>query len=117
MGSIQKLVANWRNSINGLIACWDEHSFRLEVYALILGVGVVVWLDRPLWADILAIGSIVLVMMAEALNTAIERLCDRITLAQDPQIKVVKDVASAGVFLSVLIATLVWIGLLVALPS
>lgn len=112
-----KVGQNLKNSLRGMAFCWNEHSFRLEVYALVLGVGVAIWLKRPLWANILAIGSIVLVMMAEALNTAIERLCDRITLAQDPQIKVVKDVASAGVFLSVLIATFVWIWLLVTIPS
>ena len=109
-----KLLQNLNNSLHGIAYCWEEHSFRVEVYALVLGLGVVVFLDRPLWASVLAIGSILLVMMAEALNTAIERLCDRITLAQDPQINVVKDVASAGVFLSVLIAGLVWIWFLVA---
>lgn len=67
--------------------------------------------------SILAIGAVLLVLMAEALNTAIERLCDRITVAQDPQIKIVKDVASAGVFLSVLIAALVWGLFLHAAPS
>lgn len=108
MGGFQKLQANFCNSLRGLQACWAEHSFRLEVYALIFGVALVAWLDRPVWLSVVAIASIVLVMMAEALNTAIERLCDRITLAHDPQIKVVKDVASAGVFLSVLIAGLVW---------
>lgn len=109
MGGFQKLHANFCNSLRGLRACWGEHSFRLEVYALILGVTLVAWVDRPVWLSVMAIASIVLVMMAEALNTAIERLCDRITLAHDPQIKVVKDVASAGVFISVLIAALVWI--------
>lgn len=111
-----KVGQNLKNSLRGIAFCWDEHSFRLEVYALILGIGVAAWLERPLWADILAIGSIVFVMMVEALNTAIERLCDRITLAHDPQIKVVKDVASAGVFLSVLIAVLIWSWLLVTVP-
>ena len=112
MRSVQKLAANLRNSLNGLVACWEEHSFRLEVFALALGIGVIAWVERPLWAAALAVGSILLVMVAEALNTAIERLCDRMTLAQDPQIKVVKDVASAGVLLSVLIAALAWMWLL-----
>lgn len=109
MGAIQKLNANFCNSVRGLQACWAEHSFRLEVYALIFGVALVAWLDRPVWLAVLAVVSIVLVMMAEALNTAIERLCDRVTLEKDPQIKVVKDVASAGVFLAVLAAGLVWV--------
>lgn len=117
MRFVQKLAANLRNSLNGLVACWGEHSFRLEVYALVLGLGVIAWLERPLWAAALALGSILLVMMAEALNTAMERLCDRITLTQDPQIKIVKDVASAGVFLSVLIAALAWVWLLFGVPA
>ena len=110
MGGLGKLQANFYNSLRGLQACWAEHSFRLESYALILGVVLVAWLERPVWLSVLAIASIVLVMMAEALNTAIERLCDRLTLAHDPQIKVVKDVASAGVFLAVVFASLVWVG-------
>lgn len=117
MCSVHKLAANLRNSLNGLAACWKEHSFRLEVNALGLGLAAVVWLEWPLWAAALAIGSILMVMMAEALNTAIERLCDRVTLEQDSQIKVVKDVASAGVFLSVLIAVLLWMWLLLAVPD
>jgi diacylglycerol kinase (ATP) len=47
-------------------------------------------------------------MMAEAFKTAIERLCDRITLHNDPQIGLIKDIASAAVFLSVLAALGVW---------
>lgn len=111
-----KLCANFRNSCHGLVACWQEHSFRLEVYGLILAVPIVIWLERPLWMCNLAIGSVLLVLMVEVLNTAIERLCDRVTLAQDPQIKVVKDVASAGVFLSLLLASLVWLSFLLYCP-
>lgn len=117
MRSVQKLAANLRNSLNGLVACWGEHSFRLELYTLLLGLGVVAWLERPFWMGALAVASVLLVMMVEALNTAIERLCDRITVKQDPQIKVVKDVASAGVFLSVLIAALAWVWLLFGVPA
>lgn len=117
MGGFQKLHANFCNSLSGLQACWAENSFRLEVYALIFGVALVAWLDRPVWFAVLAVVSIVLVMMAEALNTAIERLCDRVTLEHDLQIKVVKDVASAGVLLAVLVAGLVWICFLVGAVS
>lgn len=108
MCAIKKLLANLRNSLNGLVACWDEHSFRLEVYVLMVALVLVALLERPFWFGALAVASVVLVMVAEALNTAIERLCDRITLAQDPQIKVVKDVASAGVFLAVILASVMW---------
>lgn len=110
MQAARKLLANLGNSLRGLVACWGEHSFRLEVYLLLLALVVVAWLQRPAWVSVLALGSILLVMMAEALNTAIERLCDRITLDHDPAIKVIKDVASAGVFLSVLVAAMVWAG-------
>lgn len=109
MSGFQKLQANFCNSLRGLQACWAEYSFRLECYALIVAAALVGWLDRPLWLEVMAIASLLLVMMAEALNTAIERLCDRVTLAHDPQIKVVKDVASAGVFLAVLAAGLMWV--------
>ena len=103
-----KLLQNLVNSINGLRGCWQEHSFRLECYALCIALPVLAILDRPLWLKVLSVALIFLVMMAEAFNTAIERLCDRITLHNDPQIGMIKDIASAAVFLSVIAALGVW---------
>jgi diacylglycerol kinase (ATP) len=112
---MKKLIANIRNSIKGIKACWLEHSFRLECYVLCLTVPILIILDRPFWLKALSVASILLVMVAEAFNTAIERLCDRITLHDDPQIGLIKDIASSAVFLSVIAAACVWLMLFLTL--
>ena len=50
----------------------------------------------------------IFVMIVELLNTAIEKLCDRITTKPDEQIGRVKDIASAAVGLAILLALTVW---------
>jgi diacylglycerol kinase (ATP) len=52
---------------------------------------------------------VVLFLLAvELLNTAIEKLADRLTLDQDPQIGRVKDMGSAAVGVAIVIAGIVW---------
>jgi diacylglycerol kinase len=80
------------------------------IFAVTLGVGFRLSVDEWRWI-VLAIGW---VWMAEAFNTAIERLADAVTLERDPQIGLVKDLAAAGVLLSAIGAAM--IGLLVFGP-
>jgi diacylglycerol kinase (ATP) len=54
-------------------------------------------------------GSIVLLLAAEFLNTAIERLCNHVHPERHEAIKVTKDLASAGVFCVIAITAMVWI--------
>jgi diacylglycerol kinase (ATP) len=61
------------------------------------------------WKRLLLIGVVVLVLVVELLNTAIEKLADRVSREIDPQIGRVKDMGSAAVGLALLIAGLVWL--------
>lgn len=63
-----------------------------------------------LWI-VLAIG---IVWYSEAVNTAIERLADAVTLEHDPKIKIAKDCAAAGVLIASMIALA--IGLIIFVP-
>ena len=54
-------------------------------------------------------GVVVFVLVVELLNTAIEKLADRVNLAIDPQIGRVKDMGSAAVGLALLIAGVTWL--------
>ena len=58
--------------------------------------------------------AIALVLSAECLNTALERVADRVTDAEDPLIKQGKDAAAAGVLVSALVAAA--IGCFIFLP-
>jgi diacylglycerol kinase (ATP) len=55
---------------------------------------------------------LVFILIVELLNTAIEKLGDRITRDDDPAIKRVKDMGSAAIFLSLLLAGAVWLWVL-----
>lgn len=90
-----------------------EHNAWLHGLATFgaLATGLVV-AERDDWLWIvLAIGW---VWSAEAFNTAIERLADRVTEERDPQIAIVKDLAAAGVLVSAFGAAV--IGLLIFVP-
>jgi diacylglycerol kinase (ATP) len=61
------------------------------------------------WKRLALIGVVGFVLVVELLNTAIEKLADRVNLAIDPQIGRVKDMGSAAVGLALLLAGLTWL--------
>jgi len=103
----------WRatiNSWNGLIAVTrSEAAFRQELGLLAIGIPLAFFLTSDITKRFALIGVIVLILIVELLNTAIEKLSDRVTKKNDPAIKRVKDMGSAAVGLSLLAAGAVWI--------
>src|ERR1700738_2669324 len=61
------------------------------------------------WKRLILIGALLLVLIVELLNTAIEKLADRVSRESDGQIRRVKDMGSAAVGLALLLAGLVWL--------
>lgn len=105
---MKKLLRNFINSIHGLRFVFSEHSFRVELVFLLAGSLSLIFMERPGLEKAIAISMILLTMALEALNTCVELLCDRFTLSIDDNIRQIKDIASAAVFLSVLATTLYW---------
>ena len=107
------LLKLWRSlgySLSGLKhAFYEEQSFRLEVIAGLLLIPVAFVVAKPFSESLLLIGSYLCVLMAELFNSAIEGLADKIEHEQCPQIKKVKDMSSAAVFIALLIAAIVWV--------
>jgi len=98
------------NSWNGLVAVTrSEAAFRQELCLLVLAIPLAFVLTEDVGRRFVLIGVIVFVLIVELLNTAIEKLSDRITRKKDPAIKAVKDMASAAVGLSLLAAGAVWV--------
>ena len=87
----------------------SEAAFRQELAALALAVPLAIFIATDNWKRLLLIAVVLAVLVVELLNTAIEKLADRVTLEQDPMIARVKDMGSAAVGLSLLIAALVWL--------
>jgi diacylglycerol kinase (ATP) len=98
------------NSWHGLIAVMQsEAAFREELALLVVGVPLAFFLTPDVGERFALIGTLVFVLIVELLNTAIEKLSDRVTRDPDPAIKRVKDMGSAAIFLSLLAAGAVWI--------
>ena len=85
-----------------------EAAFRQEAVLFILGVPAAFVITDSLWQFLLLLVVIVLVMIVEALNTALEAVCDAVTEHHDERIKLAKDCGSLAVLMSVAIALGVW---------
>lgn len=108
-----RLFHSFRYSCKGLKAGWkNEAAFRLELILAILLTPVGIWMARSLTDALLLIASALLVMTVELLNSAIEAVVDRISPEHHPLSGRAKDMASAAVFLSALVAGAVWGSLL-----
>src|SRR5262249_16377315 len=94
--SMERLLRATINTWPGLIpATRSEEAFRQELIALVVAVPLAFLVSDEAWKRLALIGVVVFVLVVELLNTAIEKLADRVNLAIDPQIGRVKDMGSA----------------------
>ena len=107
---MDRLLRATVNTWNGLIAAArSEEAFRQELVALVLAIPLAFLVADLAWKRLALIGVVVFVLVVELLNTAVEKLADRVNLAIDPQIGLVKDMGSAAVGLALLIAGAAWL--------
>lgn len=98
------------NTWNGLIAATrSEEAFRQELVVLALAVPLAFFVASPSWKPLTLIAALLLVLVVELLNTAIEKLSDFITPAHDERIGRIKDMASAAVGISIIAAGMIWL--------
>lgn len=95
-------------SAAGLRTGWSEAAFRQEAIAAIFLIPAALWLGRDWTRTTLLIASIVLVLIVELLNTAIEAAIDRIGQERHDLSRQAKDLGSAAVLLSLLLAVGIW---------
>lgn len=112
---IRRLVSATRNSLEGLLAAIrHEDAFRQEVILAAVLVPLGLWLGRDGIERALLVAAVLLILIVELLNSAIEATVDRISLENHRLAKRAKDLASAAVMLSLATAGIIW--LLVLLP-
>jgi diacylglycerol kinase (ATP) len=103
----------WRatvNSWNGLaFAIRSEQAIREELAALIISVPLAWLIGTTPARRIEMVAAILLLLVVELLNTAIEKLADRLTTDHDAQIGRVKDMGSAAVGVALIVAAMVWL--------
>lgn len=95
-------------SLAGLRAGWGETAFRQEAMASFVLVPLAFWVGRGWVETALLIGTVVLVMVVELLNTGIETAIDRIGPEWHALSKRAKDMGSAAVLLSLLLCAGTW---------
>ena len=103
----------WRatiNSRNGLaFAFRSEQAIREEVVALALSLPFAWLVGATMMRRVELVAAVAFVLVVELLNTAIEKLSDRLTTDHDPQIGRVKDMGSAAVGVSLLMSGAFWL--------
>ncbi|MGJ4925763.1 diacylglycerol kinase [Bradyrhizobium sp. HKCCYLS2038] len=103
----------WRatvNSRNGLaFALRSEQAVREEIIALLLALPLAYVIGATPMRRVELVCAVMLVLVVELLNTAIEKLADRVTTEHDPKIGQVKDLGSAAVGVALVMAGGFWL--------
>ncbi|MEO1389478.1 MAG: diacylglycerol kinase [Cyanobacteria bacterium J06634_6] len=107
---MKRLWAALFHSIDGLVAAWrDEAAFRQEVVPAVFLIPLAAFIAPDALSLVLLIGAILIVLIVELINTAVEAAVNRIGLHRDELAKKAKDAASAAVMLSLGNAVMVWV--------
>ena len=96
-------------SLDGLQAAYrHEEAFRQEAWLALLMIPLALWLGEGAVERVLMIGSVLLVLIVELLNSAIEAVVDRVSLENHRLAKRAKDIGSAAVLISLIQVLVVW---------
>ncbi len=98
------------HSLAGLRTAYHgEHAFRQEAWLAAVMLPLAFWLGNDWIETALLAGSVTLVLIVELLNSAIESAVDRVSFELHDLSKRAKDVASAAVFMSLLLCAAIWL--------
>ncbi len=106
---LQRIAYTFVHSFNGLRwLCQNETAFQQELLLFLPLSIIAFWLDLPAMHTLLIMLSMVFVLFAEMVNTAIEAVVDRVGLEYHALSRVAKNIGSAIVLLSMLCSIAVW---------
>ena len=107
---ITRIALAMRHSLHGLRAAWrNESAFRQECALAAVMVPAAFWLGQS-WLEVAVLaGSVILVLVVELMNSAIEAAVDRVSFEIHDLSKRAKDMASAAVMLSLLACAGIWL--------
>lgn len=97
-------------SVEGLKAAYKhEDAFRQEILLAVLLIPLAFFLPAPGLGKALMIASVLLVLIVELLNSAVEATVDRVSLEHHQLAKRAKDIGSAAVMMSLVNVVVVWL--------
>jgi diacylglycerol kinase (ATP) len=106
---LSHVIAACGYSLRGLRAAFKyEEAFRLELLALLIMLPLAFWLGQSPLEYALLIGALLLVLIVELINSAIEAVVDRVGIEHNELSGRAKDIGSAAVFLALLNSTVIW---------
>ena len=104
-----RLLAAWRNSMQGFWDIWrGEEAFRLECLAFLASVPLALWLGSTLFQSALLVGAVLVLLIVEVLNSAVEAAIDRIGAERHDLSRMAKDLGSLAVLLACGLVVLLW---------
>ena len=113
-GGVGRIFKAMGYSIQGLAAAWrDEHAFRQELMFCVPMIAVAIALPVSLTQKALLIGTMLLIIIVELINSAVEAVVDLVTVDHHAMAGKAKDIGSAAVMICFLNAVVVW-GLVLA---
>lgn len=106
---ITRIVRAFGNSMAGLRAAFkDEAAFRQDLLLCVAGTILLIFADLNLRTKALLFLSLLLILIAELINTAIENAIDRIGPEKNPYSKKAKDIGSAIVLMTIVGVIALW---------
>jgi len=106
---LKRLWNAFRYSGRGLAAAWKhEDAFRQEVLLAVIALPLGVWLGQNGVERALLLGSVLLIIIVELLNSALESIVDKTSPEMHELAGRAKDMGSAAVLVSLILAALVW---------
>lgn len=107
---LERLLRATGYSLAGLKACLrSEAAFRQELALTLVAVPLALWLGKSGVERALLVASVIVVLIVELLNTAVEVAVDRVGVESHVLSGRAKDLASAAVMLALLNALVVWV--------
>ncbi|CAE6880282.1 Recycling of diacylglycerol produced during the turnover of membrane phospholipid [Vibrio sp. B1FLJ16] len=114
-GGIKRIVKATGYSIQGLRAAFKhEAAIRQEILLLLISLILAIMFDVSVIERILMIGVVVLVLIVELVNSAIEAVVDRIGVEHHELSGRAKDIGSAAVMVALVFATFTWVYILIS---
>jgi diacylglycerol kinase (ATP) len=112
---LTRILNAFRYSLAGLSAAYrHEEAFRQEAWLALILIPAALFMPVGGIGKALMVGSVLLVMMVELLNSAIEAVVDRVSLDHHELARRAKDIGSAAVMVSLINVPAVWVLVLFA---
>lgn len=106
---LRRLMNAFGYSLQGFQSAFKhEDAFRQEVFLAVIMIPLAFYIGKTRAEQALMIVSVLLVLIVELINSAIEAAVDHTSLERHPLAKQAKDIGSAAVFIALVIVAVVW---------